>query len=156
MTVKSHSLAIEFAPLGTKPASPMLQIVAPATGRPRVMEIVVNFISSQSSTITFGLGRPATQGTPATGRSQVLKPEGPADADSLVTLVNEWAVPPTAPTNFFRRYTFRQLAAQCYTEMQFERGLLIPVSSSLILWVISVTATADAAVPTEAWVVVEE
>jgi hypothetical protein len=60
-----------------------------------------------------------------------------------------WGTAPTAPTNFLRRVTLPATigAGIIWT---FPRGLVIPVSSSIVIWNIGTNSVADI------WIVIDE
>jgi hypothetical protein len=91
---------------------------------------------------TFGLGRPAAIGVTPTSPVTLLS-DDPNDAASGVQTALAWSgSAPTAPTNFFERF---QLPATVGAGIivTFPKGIIIPVSSSLVIWNISATGVAD-------------
>ena len=85
-----------------------------------------------------GIGRPAAIGVTPTS-PLTFQAENPADPASTVTAATAWGTGPTAPTSFLRRFKPRS-GLQVAT---FPRGLLIPVSGSIVLWNISGAIAAD-------------
>ena len=110
-------------------------------GRSRVLEIGVFLAAATAS--TFGLGRPAALGITPTTPVDFL-PEDPNDvrATGIVQAALAWGTLPTAPTQFLRRIS---LPATIGTGViwTFPRGLVIPVSSNLVVYNISATGVAD-------------
>jgi len=120
-------------------ANPTLEIRTTSTDRPRIMEIGIFLAAATAS--TFGLGRPqAIGGTPTTPVTVIA--EDPGDPAGTVQTALAWGTPPTVPLYFFRRIS---LPATIGTGViwTFPRGLLIPVSSSLVVWNITATGVAD-------------
>lgn len=115
------------------------EIRTTATDRPRIMEIGITINAATAS--VFGLGRPAAIGVTPTTPVTFLA-EDPGDAAATVTAALAWATGPTVPANFFRRISLPATvgAGVIWT---FPKGLLIPVSSSLILWNITANSVAD-------------
>ena len=110
-------------------------------GRVKVYEIGITLAAATAS--TFGLGRP--QATGVTPTSPVnFQVEDPNDvlADGVVRSALAWGTGPTVPSNYLRRVS---LPATVGTGIiwTFPKGLVIPVSSSIIVWNISSTGIAD-------------
>jgi hypothetical protein len=103
------------------------------------MEIGIFLAGATAS--TFGLGRPAAIGQTPTAPITVLA-EDPGDPAGTVTTALAWGTGPTAPTNFFRRIS---LPATVGTGViwTFPRGLVIPVSSSIVIWNLSSMGVSD-------------
>jgi len=120
-------------------ANACLEIRTTSTDRPRVMEIGIFLAGATAS--TFGLGRPAAIGQTPTAPITVLA-EDPGDPAGTVTTALAWGTGPTAPTNFFRRIS---LPATVGTGViwTFPRGLVIPVSSSIVIWNLSSMGVSD-------------
>lgn len=117
------------------------EIRTTATDRPRLMELGITLNAATAS--VFGLGRPAAIGiTPTT--PQTFLAEDPGDAAATVTAAVAWGTAPTSPTgpNYFRRISLPATigAGVIWT---FPKGLLIPVSSSLVLYLLTTGSVAD-------------
>lgn len=115
------------------------EIRTTATDRPRIMELGITINAATAS--VFGLGRPAAIGiTPTT--PVTLLAEDPGDPAATVVCALAWATGPTVPANFFRRISLPATvgAGVIWT---FPRGLVIPISSSLVLWNITGNSVAD-------------
>lgn len=110
-----------------------------STDRARLMELGIFLAGATAS--TFGLGRPQAIGVTPTS-PQTFLGEDSAEPAATLTSALAWGTGPTVPVNFLRRIS---LPATVGTGViwTFPRGILIPVSSSLILWNISATAVAD-------------
>lgn len=120
-------------------ANACLEIRTASTDRPRIMEIGIFLAAATAS--TFGLGRPQAIGVTPTSPVTVLA-EDPGDPVGTVQTALAWATGPTVPLQFFRRVA---LPATIGTGIiwTFPRGLVIPVSSSIVIWNISATGVAD-------------
>jgi hypothetical protein len=124
---------------GVASGSAALEIRTTSTDRPRIMQIELFLAAATAS--TFGLGRPAAIGvTPTTPK--LLLAEDPGDPVATVQTALAWATPPTSPVDFFRRIA---LPATIGTGIiwTFPRGLIIPVSSSLVIWNLAANGVAD-------------
>lgn len=132
-----YSLANRTA-VGTIAVAP-IELRTSATKRVKVLEIHVVMAAATAS--IFGVGRPAAIGVTPTGPINLLAEE-PSDPTATSTTAMAWSTPPTVPANFFRRVNLPATigAGQILT---FPRGLIIPVSSSLVLWNITATGVAD-------------
>jgi hypothetical protein len=80
----------------------------------------------------YALGRPAAIGVTPTSPVTVLA-EDPAEAAGTLNTAVAWGTGPTVPANFFRAIL---LPATIGTGViwTFPRGLVIAISSSLVLW----------------------
>jgi hypothetical protein len=119
------------------------EIITGATpGRAKVMEI--GFFLAAATASTIGLGRPAAVGITPTTPVDFL-PEDPNDvlAAGVVQSAVAWGTGPTIPAAFLRRIA---LPATIGTGViwTFPEGLVIPVSSSLILWNLGTNSVLDA------------
>jgi len=123
----------------TKPCWEILTGSTP--GRVKVFEIGITLAAATAS--TFGLGRPAAIGITPTSPVN-FQVEDPNDvlASGVVRSALAWGTDPTVPANYFRRIS---LPATVGTGViwTFPQGLVIPVSSSLIVWNISAVGVAD-------------
>ena len=110
------------------------------------MELGV-FMAAATASV-YGLGRPGAIGVTPTSPVAVL-PEDSANPGGTVQSALAWGTGPTAPTNFFRRIG---LPATIGTGViwTFPKGLVIPVSSSIVLWNLAANGVVDA------YVVVDE
>jgi len=127
-------------------AAACLEIRTASTDRPKIMEIGITLVTAAATVI--GLGRPQAIGlTPTT--PVTVQAEDAGDPVGTVTTALAWATAPTVPLQFFRRAAFPGTigAGMIWT---FPRGLVIPVSSGIVLWNILGGATLDA------WVVIDE
>lgn len=124
-------------------AEPSWEIRTGATpGRARVIEL--GFFLAAATASVIGLGRPQAIGITPTSPVNFL-PEDPNDviASGVVQSALAWATKPTIPTAFLRRIA---LPATIGTGViwAFPEGLVVPVSSSLILWNLDTNAVIDA------------
>lgn len=120
-------------------ANACLEIRTPATYKAKIMEIGL-FLAAATASI-FGLGRPAAIGITPTTPVTVLA-EDPVSPTGHVTTALAWATGPTVPANFFRRVS---LPATIGTGViwTFPRGLVIPISFSLVVWNLSTNGVSD-------------
>ncbi len=127
---------------GTSGAAAWEIITGATPGRARVIELGFFLVAATATTI--GLGRPAAVGITPTTPVDFL-PEDPNDvvASGVVQSAVAWGTGPTIPTAFFRRIA---LPATIGTGViwTFPEGLVIPVSSSLILWNLASNSVLDA------------
>lgn len=119
------------------------EIITGATpGRAKVLEVGVFLAAATAS--TYGLGRPQAVGITPTNPVDFLQ-EDPnnALASGVVQSALAWGTGPTVPTAFLRRVT---LPATIGTGIiwTFPEGLVIPVSSSLVLWNLGTNGVVDA------------
>lgn len=127
-------------------AAAQWEIRTTSTDRPRIYEIGVSVTAATAS--IFGIGRPAAIGISPTSPQTVLA-EDSGDPVGTVTAAVAWGTPPTVPVNFFRRFGI-PAAIGNQIILTFPRGLVIPVSSSIVVWNIGTNAVSDL------WAVIEE
>ena len=117
---------------------------AATPGRARLMEIGFTLAAATASVI--GLGRPAVIGnTPTAASTFDFLPEDPNDviaANVLLSAVAWDVAGPTVPVNYLARIGLPATigAGVIWT---FPDGIVIPVSSSLVLWNISAAGLLD-------------
>ena len=130
----------------TGSAAACLEIRTATTPRPRIFEIGISLQAATASEI--GLGRPAAIGLTPTSPVTWLA-EDPGDPVGTVQTALAWATGPTVPANFLRRVSLEAKigAGIIWT---FPRGLIIPISSGLVLWNISTVSALNV------WVVGDE
>ena len=127
---------------GVTSATAAWEIRTSANVRARLMELGV-FLGAATAS-TYGLGRPAAIGITPTSPVD-FQPEDLAEPTvaSQVQSALAWSTGPTAPTNFLARIG---LPATIGTGViwTFPRGLIIPVSSSIVLWNLATNGVVDA------------
>jgi hypothetical protein len=127
---------------GTSGAAAWEIITGATPGRARVLEL--GFFLAAATATTIGLGRPQAVGITPTSPVDFLA-EDPNDvlASGVVQSAVAWGTGPTIPTAFLRRIA---LPATVGTGViwTFPEGLVIPVSSSLILWNLASNSVLDA------------
>ena len=124
-------------------ATPGWEIRTGATpGRARIIEL--GFFLAAATATVVGLGRPAAIGVTPTSPVNFL-PEDPNDviASGVIQSALAWVTPPTVPVSFLRRLS---LPATIGTGViwTFPEGLIIPVSSGIVLWNVAENAVLDA------------
>lgn len=127
---------------GTSGAAAWEIITGATPGRARVIEL--GFFLAAATATTIGLGRPQAIGITPTSPVDFLA-EDPNDvlASGVVQSAVAWGTGPTIPTAFLRRIALPATvgAGVIWT---FPEGLVIPVSSSLILWNLASNSVLDA------------
>lgn len=101
-------------------------------GRAKLLEIGVTLTTATATTL--GLGFPQAIGVTPTSPVD-FEPEDPNDvlATEVIQSSLAWATPPTIPTEY-RRITSIQGTIGAGVIWTFPKGLIIPVSNSIILW----------------------
>lgn len=125
---------------GTGTGAAALELRTTSTDRVYVREIGA-FLNAATASI-FGLGRPAAIGVTPTSPITWLA-EDPADAAGTAQTALAWGTGPTAPTNFFRRINLPATIGAGFI-LLFPRGLVIAVSSSIVLWNLSAVSAVNA------------
>ena len=131
----------------TAAASASWEVRSTSTNKPQVMELGI----SQNTGVAgvYGLGRPGAIGNTPTS-PQTFVDEGDGNAPTaLTTAAVAWGTGPTVPTNFNRRISCPATigAGVIWT---FPRGLGIPVSNSIVVWIIALAPVCDV------WAVISE
>lgn len=110
----------------------------PATVRPKVLEISI--VQATATAQSLGLGRPQAIGvTPVNVLFQRDEPNDPA---SVINGSLSWATSPTVPLIFHRRWNSAATIGVGIV-WTFPRGLVIPISSSLVVWNITASVAND-------------
>jgi len=110
----------------------------PATIRAKILEI--SYISATATVQSIGLGRAQAVGiTPVLVAFQA---DDPGDPASLMNGSLSWATSPTTPLIFMRRWNGAATIGVGIV-WTFPRGLVIPISSAMVLWNISLTVASD-------------
>lgn len=111
-----------------------------STDRAYLRELGITLAAATAS--TFGFGRPAAIGvTPASPVS--LLPEDPALPAATTQVALAWATGPTIPAAFLRRIQLPATIGAGIIWTWEPPGLIVPVSSSIILWNLSATGVSD-------------
>lgn len=103
--------------------------------RPAIMELSINLAAATAS--TYGLGRSGN--VPTQTSPVLLQAEDPADGAFVSGCAVAWSVAPTVPAQFFRRVTFPATSGSGII-WTFPRGLILAVSSSLLVWNLATNA----------------
>lgn len=109
----------------------------PATVRPKVLE--VSYVQLTAIASQIGLGRPQAIGV--TPVNVLFQADDPGDPASTMNGSLSWATSPTVPLIYHRRWN--GTLASVGVVWTFPRGLVIPISSSLVIWNIATTVAAD-------------
>ena len=115
----------------------------------RIKLLEIGFTLAAATATTIGLGRPQVIGNTPGGTYDFL-PVDPNDvvAANLVLSATSWAATPTVPLAFFTRIALPNTIGTGVV-WPFPEGIVIPVSSSLVLWNITANSVLDA------WALVE-
>jgi len=105
----------------------------------RVLE--VSIVQATATAMSIGLGRPGAQGvTP--GTITTFLRENTADPACVTTMNATWGTSPTVPTSFLRRWNSAATIGVGII-WTFPRGLVVPVSASVVVWNITAAVAAD-------------
>lgn len=110
----------------------------PATVRPKVLE--VSIMQATGTAQSLGLGRPQAIGV--TPVNVLFQPDDPNDPASVMNGSLSWATSPTVPLIFHRRWNSAATIGVGVV-FTFPRGLIIPVSSSLVIWNVTTAVACD-------------
>ena len=108
----------------------------------KLMELGLFLAAATAS--TYGLGRPAAIGiTPTTPVDFLTEHPNDVLASGVVQSALAWGTGPTAPVNFQRRIALPATIGVGVI-WTFPEGIVIPVSSALVLWNIAANGAVDA------------
>jgi hypothetical protein len=131
---------------GTASGAAAWELRTSSTDRPRVKTIKVTLATAVAS--LFGVGRPAAIGVTPTSPVTVLALD-PAEPAGTSQTALAWGTGPTAPTAFLERAGLPGAIGNSYV-FDFTwmpgGGLLVPVSSSIVLWNLQLNALFDVTV----------
>lgn len=129
-------------------AAPSADIKASATNSPKLMEYGINLGAATAS--TYGLGRPANDGSVAQTAPVLFQAENGADPAAQTGTAVAWGTAPTVPAIYLRRcYLPATIGAGII--WTFPRGLTIAVSKGIVQWNIAASAA-----NTAIWAVIDE
>jgi hypothetical protein len=110
-----------------------------ASVKARVLE--VSIIQATGTAQSLGLGRPNAVGvTPAT--TSTFQRDDSADPVCTTTVSLTWGTSPTAPPNYHRRWNSAATIGVGIV-WTFPRGIIVPVSASLVVQNISTAVASD-------------
>ena len=134
------------------PSGPIFELQTGATDYLRISEILVSLTNTSSNAAliqtTLGVGVPAARGTGNARASVPLSTKedaGNTNSSPGVVVYTGWTTQPTAPTNYLRRISSssaNNAGQSTFMRFRFGRGLGVPPSSSLVLWLISTSIAA--------------
>lgn len=131
----------------TAAAAANWEVRSTSTNKPKLMEIGIS--QNAATAGVYGIGRPGAIGvTPTSPQTFLDEQDGGGPAGNTTAAV-AWGTPPTVPTNFFRRISCPATAG-AGAIFTFPRGLGLPVSNSIIIWIIATAPVCDV------WGVVDE
>lgn len=124
----------------TVAANASWEVRSAAANKPRIMELWIAQVTATAG--VYGIGRPAAIGiTPTTPQTFVDEGDGNAPVAQTVAAV-AWGTGPTVPANFNRRLPCAAtIGVGCIAT--FPRGLGLPVSSSVVVWIIATAPVCD-------------
>lgn len=116
------------------------EVRSTAGNKPKLLQMELTQVTAVAG--GYGIGRPAAIGiTPTSPQTFVDEADGNGAAANTTAAV-AWGTAPTIPTNFNRRYTAAGAIGAGFIAV-FPGGLGIPVSSSIIIWVLSTSPVCD-------------
>lgn len=124
----------------TAAASASWEVRSTSTNKPKIMELGI----SQNTAVAgvYGIGRPAAIGvTPTTPQTFVDEGDGNAPSGQTTAAI-AWGTGPTVPANFNRRLSCAATVG-VGAIFTFPRGLGIPVSGSIVVWIIATAPVCD-------------
>lgn len=124
----------------TAAASASWEIRSTAGNKPKIMELGLS--QNAATAGAYGIGRPGAIGVTPTSPQTWLDEQDGNGPTGLTTSALAWGTGPTVPTNFFRRISCPATigAGVIWT---FPRGLGIPVSNSIVVWIIATAPVCD-------------
>jgi|SRR6266404_3485588 len=124
----------------TASASASWEVRSTSTNKPKIMELGIS--QNTATAGVYGIGRPAAIGvTPTTPQTFVDEGDGNAPAGQTTGAL-AWGTGPTVPTNFNRRISCAATVG-VGAIFTFPRGLGIPISGSIVVWIIATAPVCD-------------
>ncbi len=124
----------------TAAASASWEVRSTAANKPKLMELGIS--QNAATAGAYGIGRPAAIGvTPTTPQTFLDEGDGNGPAGNTTAAV-AWGTGPTVPANFNRRLSCAATigVGAIFT---FPRGYGIPVSGSIVVWIIALAPVCD-------------
>ncbi len=131
-----YSLALQTTASVT--ATPAWDMKAGAANSPKVMELSI--LTGQAAAGTYGIGRPANDGSVAQIGGTVLQSDDPSQPAGQTTCAVQWTVAPTLPTQFLRR-VYLPATLQSAIIYTWPRGLGITALKGLVTWNLAANPT---------------
>ena len=124
----------------TTAASASWEVRSTSSNKPKLMELGIS--QSAATAGVYGIGRPAAIGVTPTSPVTFLDEQDGNGPTGLTTCAVAWGTGPTVPANFFRRLSCPATigAGAIFT---FPRGLGLPVSGSIVVWIIATAPVCD-------------
>jgi hypothetical protein len=124
----------------TAAASAAWEVRSTSTNKPKIMELGIS--QNAATAGAYGIGRPAAIGvTPTSPQTFIDEGDGNAPAAQTTAAV-AWGTGPTVPANFNRRISCAATVG-VGAIFTFPRGLGIPISSSIVVWIIATAPVCD-------------
>lgn len=114
------------------------ELRTPASVRARLLELSI--VSATATVQSLGLGRPGAIGV--TPVNVLFQTDDPGDPASVLNYSLSWATSPTAPTIYHRRWNGAATIGVGVV-WTFPAGLVIPISSSIVVHNISASIAND-------------
>lgn len=116
------------------------EVRSTSSNKPKLMELGIS--QNAATAGVYGIGRPAAIGVTPTSPVTFLDEQDGNGPTGLTTCAVAWGTGPTVPANFFRRLSCPATigAGAIFT---FPRGLGLPVSGSIVIWVIATAPVCD-------------
>lgn len=105
-------------------------------------------LATNTSNISYGLGRPAARGITPTTQVTFLA-QDPDEPTPLSTLATAWTTPPTVPVDFLRRWRNISFLGGGIVLTFGPREFAIPPNSSLVFWNVIANVVPDLSVTIE-------
>lgn len=124
----------------TAAANAAWEVRSTSANKPKLMELAITQNTGVAG--VYGIGRPGAIGlTPTTPQTFLDEADGGGPAGNTTAAV-AWGTGPTVPANFFRRYSCAATIGVGVIAT-FPRGLGIPVSGSIVVWIIATAPVCD-------------
>ena len=114
--------------------TPSWEIRSAATNKPRLLELGISQNSAAGG--VYGLGRPGSIGVTPTAPQNFVQESDAGASVALTTACVAWGTAPTAPSFFNRKSDPNSAVIGSGIIWSFPRGVDIPASSSLVIWLI--------------------
>lgn len=126
----------------TAAASASWEVRSTSGNKPKLLMLKLS--QNVATAGVYGVGRPGAIGVTPTSPQTFIDEADGNGATGLTTAAVAWGTGPTVPSNFFDRYSCAATIGVGFLEI-YPGGLGIPVSNSIVIWIIATAPVCDVA-----------
>lgn len=126
----------------TAAASAAWEVRSTSGNKPKLL--ILKLTQNTAVAGVFGVGRPGAIGVTPTSPQTFIDEADGNGATGVTTAAVAWGTGPTVPSNFFDRYSCAAAIGVGFLEI-YPGGLGLPVSASIVIWIIATAPVCDVA-----------